>query len=101
MTLGVSALFLATGLLCFLIAGYRVLLRARGRRKPTEIPLIVITIALGLAFVFLAPATQACESALVPSLGRLLSNVCALVAAFGWLHLMLYISHPAEQVRAK
>jgi ABC-type multidrug transport system fused ATPase/permease subunit len=101
MTLGVSALFLATGLLCFLIAGYRVLLRARGRRKPTEIPLIVITIALGLAFVFLAPATQALESALVPSLGRLLSNVCALVAAFGWLHLMLYISHPAEQVRAK
>jgi ABC-type multidrug transport system fused ATPase/permease subunit len=101
MTLGVSALFLATGLLCFLIAGYRVLLRARGRRKPTEPPLIVITIALGLAFVFLAPATQAFESALVPSLGRLLSNVCALVAAFGWLHLMLYISHPAEQVRAK
>jgi hypothetical protein len=99
--MGVSALFLSTGFLAFLIAGYRGVLRARGRRKPTEIPLIVVTIALGLAFVFLAPATQALESALVPSLGRLLSNVCTLVAAFGWLHLMLYISHPAEQVRAK
>ena len=37
----------------------------------------------------------------MPSLGRLLSNVCTLIAAFGWLHLMLYISHPPEQVRAK
>jgi sugar phosphate permease len=53
--MGVSALFLSTGFLAFLIAGYRGVLRARGRRKPTEIPLIVVTIALGLAFVFLAP----------------------------------------------
>ncbi|MGH3823723.1 MAG: MAB_1171c family putative transporter [Pseudonocardiaceae bacterium] len=99
--MGVSVLFLSTGLVAFLIAGYRGVLRARGRRKPTEIPLMVITIALGLAFVFLAPTTQALESALVPSLGRLLSNVCTLVAAFGCLHLMLYVSHPPEQVPAK
>jgi hypothetical protein len=96
--MGVSALFLATGALCFLVAGYRGVFRARGRRKPTETPLMVITISSGLGLVFLAPPTQALESALLPSLGRLLSNVCALIAAFGWLHLMLYISHPAEQV---
>lgn len=99
--MGVSALFLSTGLVAFLIAGYRGVLRARGQRKPTELPLIVIAVALGLAFVFLAPAAQALESALAPSLGRLLSNVCTLVAAFGCLHLMLYVSHPAEQVPAK
>jgi hypothetical protein len=99
--MGVSALFLSTGLVAFLIAGYRGVLRARGQRKPTELPLLVIALALGLAFVFLAPATQALESALAPSLGRLLSNVCTLVAAFGCLHLMLYVSHPAEQVPAK
>lgn len=99
--MGVSALFLSTGLVVFLIAGYRGVRYARGRRKPTEIPLMVIALALGLALVFLAPVTQAIESALVPSLGRLLSNVCTLVAAFGWLHLMLYISYPAEQVRAR
>ena len=99
--MGVSALFLSTGLVAFLIAGYRVVLRGRRQHKPTETPLIVITISLGLAFIFLAPATQVLESALVPSLGRLLSNVCTLVAAFGWLHLMLYVSHPVEQVRAK
>jgi hypothetical protein len=99
--MGVSALFLSTGLVVFLIAGYRVVPRSRRQHKPTETPLIVITIALGLAFIFLAPATQVLESALVPSLGRLLSNVCTLVAAFGWLHLMLYVSHPVEQVRAK
>jgi hypothetical protein len=99
--MGVSALFLSTAFLAFLIAGYRGALYARGRRKPTEIPLMVTTIALGMAGVFLAPATQTLESAFVPSLGRLLSNVCMLVAAFGWLHLMLYISHPAEQVPAR
>jgi hypothetical protein len=99
--MGVSALFLSTGLVAFLIAGYRGVLRARGQRKPTEVPLIVIATALGLAFVFLAPATQALESELAPSLGRLLSNVCTLIAAFGCLHLMLYVSHPAEQVPAK
>lgn len=99
--MGVSALFLSTGLVAFLIAGYRGVLRARGQRKPTELPLIVIAVALGLAFVFLAPAAQALESALSPSLGRLLSNVCTLVAAFGCLHLMLYVSHSPEQVPAK
>lgn len=99
--MGVSALFLSTGLVAFLIAGYRGVLCGRGRRKPTETPLIVIAIALGLAFVFLAPATQALESALAPSLGRLLSNVCTLVAAFGCLHLMVYVSHPPDQVPAK
>jgi len=99
--MGVSALFLSTGLMAFLVAGYRGALRAHGQRKPSELPLIVIAVALGFAFVFLAPATQALESALAPSLGRLLSNVCTLVAAFGCLHLMLYVSHPPEQVPAK
>ena len=85
----------------FLIAGYRGVRYGRGRRKPTEIPLIVIAVALGLAFVFLAPAIQVLESALAPSLGRLLSNACTLIAAFGLLHLMLYVSHPPEQVPTK
>jgi hypothetical protein len=99
--MGVSALFLSTSIVAFLIAGYRGVLRSRGRRKPTEIPLIVIAVAFGLALVSLAPATQALESALAPSLGRLLSNVCTLIAAFGLLHLRLYVSHPPEQVPAK
>lgn len=99
--MGVSALFLSTGLVLFLIAGYRGMLRGRRPHKPTETPLIVSTISLGLAFVFLAPAAQVVESTLLPSLGRLLSNVCTLVAAFEWLHVMLYISYPAERVPAK
>ncbi|MGH3856711.1 MAG: hypothetical protein ACRDR6_25135, partial [Pseudonocardiaceae bacterium] len=77
--MGVSALFLSTGLVAFVIAGYRGVLRGRGRRKPTDIPLMVIALASGFALVFLAPAVQAIESTLAPSLGRLLSNVCTLV----------------------
>lgn len=84
----------------FLIAGCRSLLRRR-RSKPTEVPLIVSTVSLALAFVFLAPAAQVLESGLVSSLGRLLSNVCTLIAAFEWLHVMLCIAYPAEQVPAR
>lgn len=96
----VSALFLAVGLLAFGVAGHRWWLHRRDP-KPTRPPMIVILLALGCAFVFLAPAVQAVESRIVPSLGRLLSNVSTLVAAFGFLNLMLYVSHPAEQVRAR
>jgi hypothetical protein len=99
--MGVSTLFLTTAVVPFLIAGYRVVLRSRGRRKPTDIPLVVTALAWGLALVTLAPTVQALESTLVPSLGRLLSNVCTLVAAFGLLTLAPHISHPEEQVRAK
>lgn len=99
--MGISALFLSTGLVAFLMTGYRAVLRARGRRKPSDIPLMVSGTALGLAFVFLAPVVQAAESAITPSLGRLLSNVCTLVAAFGFLHLMLFVAYPAEHVPAK
>ncbi|MGJ7906420.1 MAB_1171c family putative transporter [Actinopolyspora sp. H202] len=99
--MGVSVLFLATGFVVFSVAGYRIVLWNRGRRRPTEIPLITLACALGTAFVTLAPVVQAAESALLPSLGRLLSNTCTLVAAFGFLHLMLYVSHPAEQVPSK
>jgi Family of unknown function (DUF6545) len=97
---GASTLFFSTGLVFFLIAGYRGLLRRR-RSKPTEIPLIVSTVSLALAFIFLAPAAQVLESGFVPSLGRLLSNVCTLIAAFEWLHVMLYIAYTAEQVPAR
>ncbi|SDJ99369.1 hypothetical protein SAMN04487820_103327 [Actinopolyspora mzabensis] len=99
--MGVSVLFLATGFVVFSVAGYRIVLWTRGRRRPTEIPLITLACALGTAFITLAPVVQAAESALLPSLGRLLSNMCTLVAAFGFLHLMLYVGHPAEQVPSK
>jgi hypothetical protein len=37
----------------------------------------------------------------VPSLERLVSNLCTIVAAFGFLHLALYVVYPAERVRAR
>lgn len=97
----ISALFLFTGFVALLMVGYRALLRTRGRRKPSDVPLMVSGTALGLAFIFLAPVVQTVESAITPSLGRLLSNVCTLVAAFGFLHLMLFVAYPAEQVSTK
>ncbi|HJT04918.1 MAG TPA: MAB_1171c family putative transporter [Pseudonocardiaceae bacterium] len=99
--MGVSTLFLSTAIVPFLIAGYRGVLRGHGQRKPTDIPLIVTALAWGLALVTLAPTVQAFESTLVPSLGRLLSNVCTLVAAFGLLTLVSHISHVEDKVPSK
>jgi hypothetical protein len=96
----VDVLFLFTAAVAFAFAGYRTL-ASRSRRKPTRVPQIVIAVALGCAFVSLAPSVQAVESELVPSLGRLVSNLCTIVAAFGFLHLALYVVYPAERVRAR
>lgn len=93
----VDALFLSSAAIVAAVGTYRLLLHAR-RPKPTDVPLLTITFALGGALLVLSPSVQTIESALVPSLGRLLSNVCTLIAAFGLLHLMLYVTRPAEDV---
>lgn len=95
-----SALFLTTAVICFAVAGHRSWMYRRGKR-PTEIPLMVSCLALGCAFVALAPVAQQLESQLRPGLGRLLSNACTLVAAFGLLHLMLYIGRSDERVLSR
>lgn len=101
----VDALFLTAAVLVYLLAAYRGVLAVRGRRtrRPTTGlgPLLTMTLALGTALVVLAPGVQALESALVPSLGRLLSNVCTLTAAFGLLHLLLYVRFPRTEVRRR
>ncbi|GAB3492140.1 MAB_1171c family putative transporter [Amycolatopsis cihanbeyliensis] len=96
----VSTLFILVALIAFLLAGLAFLRRRRGPRKPTQAPMMVILLALGAAFFFLAPAVQAVESRIIPSLGRLLSNVCTLIAAYGFLTLMRHVSHPPERARA-
>ncbi|WP_216216547.1 MAB_1171c family putative transporter [Amycolatopsis aidingensis] len=96
----ISILFILVALIAFLLAALAFLRRRRGPRKPTQVPMIVILLALGAAFFFLAPAVQAVESRIIPSLGRLLSNLCTLTAAYGFLTLMRYVSHPPAQARA-
>ena len=101
----VDALFLTAAVLVYLLAAYRAVLAVRARRTKRSTtglgPLLTMTLALGTALVVLAPGVQARESALVPSLGRLLSNVCTLIAAFGLLHLLLYVRFPHTEVRRR
>ncbi|GGM61100.1 hypothetical protein GCM10012275_35210 [Longimycelium tulufanense] len=97
----VDLLFLAVALVAYALAVLLMTSGRRGRRKPTHRPMTVILVALGSAFVFLAPGSQEVLSRILPSLGRLLSNVCTLVAAFSFLNLMLYVAHPADEVRAR
>jgi hypothetical protein len=92
----VDALFLAVASLCFFIAA----LQLRWRRsQPTRTPLVVLTTALGLAFVFLSPLTQQIESRTWPSLGRLLSNTATLVAAYGLTLFIAAVGQPRAQAR--
>lgn len=73
----VDVLFYLVAAICFIAALWQAV--RRGRLGPV----VVTSAALGAALVLLAPASQAVESQLWPSLGRLGSNVATMVAAFG------------------
>jgi hypothetical protein len=74
----VTVLFLAVAAVCFTFA----LWQSRRPHRPTRTPVVIEMTALGVAFTVLSPAAQQLESQLWPSLGRLLSNVATLLAAF-------------------
>ena len=80
----VNVVFLAVAVLCLLGAVLRQSSwRAAGRDGIT--PVLPALVSLGLACLFIAPATQAVVSAVVPGIGRLLSNGFTLGAGYGFL----------------
>lgn len=77
-----NILFLSVGgltLLAGMWRAFRVINRGGTRG------LAITLLALGAALVLLAGSVQRLESMIYPSLGRLLSNVCTLTAAYGLL----------------
>lgn len=97
----VDVLFLVAAVAISLVGALRGVLVLRGRSAPGAAPQLTIALAAGVALVVLAPAVQRWESALVPSLGRLLSNSCALVAAYGLQHLALHVRFAPREVPRK
>ncbi|GAA3580005.1 hypothetical protein GCM10022222_75990 [Amycolatopsis ultiminotia] len=76
----IDALFFGVGLFAVAIGIWRAL---RARRTGAGRGLAISLIALGLAFCLLADSAQAVESEIYPSLGRLLSNLATMIAAYG------------------
>ncbi|MER6799134.1 hypothetical protein, partial [Amycolatopsis mediterranei] len=76
----IDILFVGVGLFALFAGIWRV---ARARRTGAGAGLAVSLIALGAAFCFLSNRAQQFESELYPSLGRLLSNLATMVAAYG------------------
>ncbi|WP_329063078.1 hypothetical protein [Amycolatopsis sp. NBC_01480] len=76
----IDVLFFGVGLLALAAGIWRAL---RARRTGAGAGLAITLIALGAAFCFLADGAQAIESRVYPSLGRLLSNLATMVAAYG------------------
>ncbi|MDX3188794.1 hypothetical protein PV458_10350 [Streptomyces sp. MN03-5084-2B] len=76
----IDVLFFGVGLFALCTGFWRA---ARARRTGAGAGLAVSLIALGAAFCFLANRAQQFESELYPSLGRLLSNLATMVAAYG------------------
>ncbi|GAA2731557.1 hypothetical protein GCM10010439_47280 [Actinocorallia aurantiaca] len=72
----------------------------RGPRRPGQLALCFLLATLGLAFVLLSDSAQEVESRIFPNLGRLLSNVCTLLAALGIVSHLLGLSYPPEQARS-
>jgi hypothetical protein len=78
--LAIDILFLAVGALAIAAGVWRAV---RARRSGAGVGPAISLIALGAALCFLADGSQAFESRLYPSLGRLLSNLATMVAAYG------------------
>ncbi|SFW82997.1 hypothetical protein [Amycolatopsis australiensis] len=76
----IDVLFLGVGVFALAVGIWRVV---RARRTGAGAGLAVSLIALGAAFCFLANRAQLVESEIYPSLGRLLSNLATMVAAYG------------------
>lgn len=76
----IDILFVGVGLFALFVGIWRAV---RARRTGAGAGLAVSLIALGAAFCFLSNRAQEFESELYPSLGRLLSNLATMVAAYG------------------
>ncbi|MGW4487093.1 hypothetical protein ACWEOE_25010 [Amycolatopsis sp. NPDC004368] len=76
----IDALFFGVGLIAVAVGVWRAV---RSRRTGAGAGLATSLIALGLALVLLADSAQTVESRIYPSLGRLLSNLATMVAAYG------------------
>ncbi|QKV72879.1 hypothetical protein [Amycolatopsis sp. Hca4] len=76
----IDILFVGVGLFALFAGIWRA---NRARRTGAGAGLAVSLIALGAAFCFLSNRAQQFESELYPSLGRLLSNLATMVAAYG------------------
>ncbi|MGW3962827.1 hypothetical protein ACWED2_23625 [Amycolatopsis sp. NPDC005003] len=76
----IDILFVGVGLFALFAGIWRA---ARARRTGAGVGLAVSLIALGAAFCFLSNRAQQFESEIYPSLGRLLSNMATMVAAYG------------------
>lgn len=76
----IDVLFFGVGLLAVAVGIWRAV---RARRTGAGAGIATSLIALGVALCLLADSAQAIESQLYPSLGRLLSNLATMVAAYG------------------
>ncbi|GAB3145185.1 hypothetical protein [Amycolatopsis sp. NPDC004378] len=76
----IDILFVGVGLFALFAGIWRAV---RARRTGAGAGLAVSLIALGAAFCFLSNRAQLFESEIYPSLGRLLSNLATMVAAYG------------------
>ncbi|WP_016701183.1 MAB_1171c family putative transporter [Actinoalloteichus spitiensis] len=99
----VTALFLTVSLLVSLAAVLRAAhnLRRGPGGNPGRWALVGVLGSLGFAFLVLAPATQAVLAGIYPNIGRLLSNLGTLAAAFSAVMLLLYLAHPPEEARRR
>ncbi|MDL4813201.1 MAB_1171c family putative transporter [Actinomadura opuntiae] len=82
-------------------AGYK----ARGLRKPEPPPglgaMCLLLAMVGIALVLISNGAQHLENELYPNLGRLLSNLCTMVAAFAFLAHSLSVTRPPGEARVR
>lgn len=97
----INVVFWAVAAAAFVAAGYK----AYGLRGPDSPPglgsICLLLTTVGLALALISDKAQQTESAIYPNLGRLLSNLCTMVAAFAILTYLLSVTCSREQARVR
>ncbi|WP_342787071.1 MAB_1171c family putative transporter [Actinomadura chibensis] len=97
----INVVFWAAAAAAFVAAAYK----AYGLRSPDSPPglgsICLLLMTAGLALVLISDKAQHAESAIYPNLGRLLSNLCTMVAAFAILTYLLSITCSREETRIR
>ncbi|ROO88120.1 hypothetical protein EDD29_5780 [Actinocorallia herbida] len=96
----IDAVFFSIAVVTFAAAAFKLRDLRRGPVRAGQRALCLLLVTLGLSFVVLSDTAQAVESLIFPNLGRLLSNICTLVVAFGIVAHLIGVSLPAPRAQA-
>ncbi len=95
----IDAVFFSVAAVAFAGASLKARDLYTGLRRPGQLALCLLLSAMGLAFILLSDSAQEVESRVFPNLGRLLSNICTILANLCIVSHLLSMSYPPDRAK--